>query len=267
MAPTRHINYKSDFVLRERFRDAAGNIVLLPDGVDFDLVYTVKHGHTFTASRHDGVYSNCIPDGDALLVIFKDHNLCEGTLRRELHLRLLNDLMPGGFQNVYYPADPAVTLWQFATDSADVVECDALAAYTRGLPFTFDDFTPAQLDDIRGPALDLVSSMAAKLFPDALAVSAPRLVTLGNRSARVMASLAPGSALQNIIYLPGSPAAFVNPDGSLVTVAPGVAVVHVVPALASNLARSVSVRVVAPSLRLAAAHALRIDRAGNIRLT
>ena len=46
MTQPRHINYKSDFVLRERFRDAAGKIVPLPDGVDFVLTYTVKHGHT-----------------------------------------------------------------------------------------------------------------------------------------------------------------------------------------------------------------------------
>lgn len=150
MTQPRHINYKSDFILRERFRDAAGNIVPLPDGVDFEIVYTVKHGHSFTASRSGNAYENCLPDGDALLVIFKDHGLCEGTLRREIHLRLINDLMPDGFQNVYYPADPAVELWQFATDSPGVVECDALAAYTRGLPFTYEDFTPEQLAALKG---------------------------------------------------------------------------------------------------------------------
>ena len=29
---TRHINYKSDFVIRERFRDGTGKVVALPDG-------------------------------------------------------------------------------------------------------------------------------------------------------------------------------------------------------------------------------------------
>lgn len=41
MEKTRHINSKSDFVLRERFRDADGNTVALPD-VDFTLRYWVK---------------------------------------------------------------------------------------------------------------------------------------------------------------------------------------------------------------------------------
>lgn len=149
MAQVRHINYKSDFILRERFRNASGDIVALPD-VDFTLEYQTKHGHKFTASRTGGKYENCTPDGDALLVIFKDHGLCEGTLCRELHLCLINDLMPDGMQNVYYPEKINVELWHLATDSDGVIECDALAAYTRGLPFTYEDFTPEQLAKLKG---------------------------------------------------------------------------------------------------------------------
>lgn len=137
MAQARHINYKSDFVLRERFRNASGDIVALPD-VDFTLEYQTKHGRKFTASRTGGKYENCTPDGDALLVIFKDHGLCEGELYRELHLCLINDLMPDGLQNVYYPEKINVQLWHLATDTEGVIECDALAAYTRGLPFTYE---------------------------------------------------------------------------------------------------------------------------------
>lgn len=149
MEQIRHINYKSDFILRERFRNAAGNMVALPD-VDFSLEYTTRHGHIFTASRSAGVYHNCTPDGEALLVIFKDHGLCEGNLHRELHIRLVNDLMPDGLQNIYYPEEVNIQLWHHATDAQGVVECDALAAYTRGLPFTYEDFTPEQLAALKG---------------------------------------------------------------------------------------------------------------------
>lgn len=368
----RHINYKSDFILRERFRDAAGNFVPLPDGVDFELVYSVKHGHTFTASRRAGVYLNCTPDGDSLLVIFKDHNLCEGTLRRELHLQLLNDLMPDGLQNVYYPADTAVQLWQFATDSAGVVECDTLAAYTRGLPFTYADFTPEQLAALKGdkgdpflwsdftpaqigllqrPATEAAalansaagsantaaaevraqaqnlnavaseavrtcnaSTAAAKAatsaadtatanalnaaasansertlveqqraaledtagrleqlaapVPSGLRVAAPAPLTLGNTVPRfISAQVLPLSALQNIIYQSSGSVVDVLPSGQIIPLRPGVQTVHVIPTLGTRLYQSVVVRVVAPSLRLSARNALRIDRAGNIRLT
>lgn len=149
MEKVRHINYKSDFVLRERFRNASGDIVALPD-VDFTLAYSTRHGHIFTASRTAGNYENCTPDGDALLVIFKNHGLCEGELHRELHLCLINGLMPDGMQNVYYPEQTCVQLWHLATDTEGVIECDALAAYTRGLPFTYEDFTPEQLAALKG---------------------------------------------------------------------------------------------------------------------
>lgn len=145
----RHINYKSDFVLRERFRDKARNLVPLPD-VDFELRYWVRSHRIFVASRVGNVYTNCLPDGDALLVIFKDHGLCEGQLKRELHLQLDNDLMPDGVQDIYTPADPTVELWQFASDSDGVIESDLLAAYTRGPAFTYDDFTPEQLAALKG---------------------------------------------------------------------------------------------------------------------
>lgn len=149
MEQVRHINYKSDFILRERFRNGSGDIVALPD-VDFTLEYTTRHGHIFTASRSTGSYANCMPDGDALLVIFKDHGLCEGELHRTLHLRLINGLMPDGLQNVYYPEEVNIQLWHLATDTEGVIECDTLAAYTRGLPFTYEDFTPEQLAALKG---------------------------------------------------------------------------------------------------------------------
>ncbi len=371
-ASTRHINVKSDFILRERFRDSSGNYVALPDGVDFELVYYVKHGRSFTASRHSGVYSNCTPDGDALLVIFKDHNLCEGSLRRELHLQLLNDLMPDGLQNVYYPADTAVELWQFASDSSGVIECDALAAYTRGLPFTFadftpeqlaalkgdkgdpflwSDFTPAQIELLKAPAseaadianaaaaaagsaaaevraqaqnLDAVASEAVKAcnastaaakaatgaadsatanalsaaasansecalveqaraalealglrmeqiaapIPSALRVADPATLTLGNAVPRFIApQVLPLSALQNVIYQSSGAVADILPSGQIIPLAPGSQTVYVIPTLGTSLYKSVVVRVVAPSLRLAASGALRFDRAGNLRLT
>lgn len=154
MDPIRHINYKSDFIIRERFRNASGNLVPIPQEVDFELRYWVKPGRQFVASRIAGEFTNCTPDGDAILVIFKDHGFCEGILKHELHLRLDNNFMPDGVQNVYYPEDMAVQLWHLGDDSIGVIESGVVAAYTRGLPFTFADFTPAQIEVLQRPALD-----------------------------------------------------------------------------------------------------------------
>jgi len=149
---TRHINYKSDFVIRERFRDGTGKVVALPD-VDFELRYWVN-SKTVTASRRDGVFTNCTPDGDALLVIFKDHGLGEGELHHELHLALDNALFEGGVQNVYYPESLHVWLWDKMGDTEGVIESDCVAAYTRGYKFTWEDFTAADILVLQKPATE-----------------------------------------------------------------------------------------------------------------
>lgn len=149
---TRHINYKSDFVIRERFRDGAGKVVALPD-VDFELRYWVG-SKSVKASRKNGVLSNCVADGDALLVIFKDHGLGEGELHHELHLALDNAMMADGVQNVYYPESLHIWLWDKMGDTEGVIESDCVAAYTRGYKFAWEDFTPADIETLQKPATE-----------------------------------------------------------------------------------------------------------------
>lgn len=149
---TRHINYKSDFVIRERFRDGTGKVVVLPD-VDFELRYWVG-SHSVKATRKDGVYTGCVPDGDGLLVIFKDHGLGEGELHHELHLALDNALFENGVQNVYYPESLHIWLWDKMGDTEGVVESDCMAAYTRGCKFTWEDFTAADIIVLQKPATE-----------------------------------------------------------------------------------------------------------------
>lgn len=146
---TRHINHKSDFVLRERFRDGNGNVVSLPD-MDFTLRYWVRTGNVFEAGRKDGAYYNCVADGDAMLVLLKDHRLGEGVLKHELQLQLDNALFADGVQTVYYPDRLNIELWQWRGDTEGVVESDTVAAYTRGAAFTYEDFTPEQIAALKG---------------------------------------------------------------------------------------------------------------------
>lgn len=149
---TRHINVKSDFVIRERFRDGTGKVVALPD-VDFELRYWVG-SKSVKASRKDGVLTNCVADGDALLVIFKDHGLGEGELHHELHLAQNNPLFCDGVQNVYYPESLHIWLWDKMGDTEGVIESDCVAAYTRGYKFTWEDFTPANILELQKPAIE-----------------------------------------------------------------------------------------------------------------
>ncbi len=91
--------------------------------MDFTLRYWVKTGRVFEASRVGGEYTNCVPDGDALLVMLKDHHLGEGELKYELRLSLDNALFADGIQNVYYPECLNIELWQWKSDSDGVMEC------------------------------------------------------------------------------------------------------------------------------------------------
>lgn len=150
---TRHVNYKSDFVLRERFRNAAGQLVALPD-VDFELRYWVKPNRQFIAKRENGQLTNCVADGDAVLVLFKNHQLGEGFLHHELHLALDNALFSDGVQHVYYPENLNILIWDKMSDSEGVIESDLVAAYTRGYAFTFSDFTEAEIAELKRPATE-----------------------------------------------------------------------------------------------------------------
>lgn len=147
---TQYQNYKSDFVLRQSFEDITGAPYPLPADIDFTLRYWTQHGREYIASRQGGVYTNCAPEGDALLVFFKDHNLCEGELHNELHLPLDNPLFEGGTQNVFYPADLHILLWDKAS-STDKLTSGLVADYTRGRAFAFGDFTPEQIEQLQPP--------------------------------------------------------------------------------------------------------------------
>ena len=159
---TQYQNYKSDFVLRESFLDITGKVVPLPDGADFTLRYWVREGHAYECSRKGGVYENCAPEGDTLLVFFKSHGLCEGKLHHELHLALDNEAFADGVQNVYYPAELNVLLWDRAS-SGEILHSGVLAAYTRGNAFTYDDFTPEQIEQLQKPARDAAALYEQKL--------------------------------------------------------------------------------------------------------
>ncbi len=159
---TQYQNYKSDFVLRESFLDITGKAVPLPTDVDFTLRYRTKHGHEYTASRQGGVYLNCAPEDDTLLVFFKAHGLCEGELHHELHLALNNAAFEDGTQNVYYLEDLHILLWDKSSSTEKLVS-GLVADYTRGRAFTYGDFTPEQIEQLQRPAKEAADRYDASL--------------------------------------------------------------------------------------------------------
>lgn len=165
---TMHINYKSDFLLRERFYTADKKPTALPAECDFRLMYYTKPGVGYEASRVGGVYTNCYPDGESVIVIFSDAQLGIGPLHHELRLSLPNAAFPNGVQNIYIPEHIGIELWGQKSDTENIIECSLIAAYTkgdkgdkgnkgdkgdkgdRGAAFRWEDFTPAQLAALKG---------------------------------------------------------------------------------------------------------------------
>lgn len=149
-----HINFKSDFILRERFADDLGRAIPDP-GLDFELSYWVKPGHTtYTASRRNGHYLNCKPDPDnesILLVVFHNHGLCEGPLKREYRFMLPNPLMPDAIQKQagFLPLD--VELWPFPSDPGNPAESSLIMPLLKGDkgdPWSPETASPQEIDRI-----------------------------------------------------------------------------------------------------------------------
>lgn len=104
--------------------------------------------------------------------------------------------------------------------------------------------------------------------PTGLEVTAPAEVTLGNTAKQyITPTVKPDSVAQNVIYQVRGTAATVEPDGEIVAAEAGTVLVHVIPTEGTKYYKTVTIKVVKPRMRLAAAGAMRFDAAGNIRLT
>ncbi len=182
-------------------------------------------------------------------------------------------------QTLAETSDAAVRNCNTATAAADKSKAAADIAAKSATDAATETNTQRELTEQSRQRLEAVADraeLAAAPVPDGLRVDCPAQLTLGNPvphfiSARVL----PPSALQNVIYqafggAAGSAcgqSAFVAPDGRILPLAPGVTHVHVIPTGGTRLYKTVTVQVVAPALRLAAPGVLRLDSAGNIRLT
>lgn len=100
------VNYKSDFdfVLRltECDKETGEPIVVPFPDCDFTaLFYTSSKANGYTASRKNGVYTNCFKDGDGIHFVFDNHHLGVGSLQWEPHFELPNSIYPDSVQDLF----------------------------------------------------------------------------------------------------------------------------------------------------------------------
>ena len=110
--------------------------------------------------------------------------------------------------------------------------------------------------------------VSAALVPAIMELTYPAVLSIRNSGTpRIVVRLLPVYALQNVLFLPaGGDAVTVLPDGRLLLNRTGNATVHVIPANATHLYKTVQITVRNPYLRKLSGGGLRITSAGRLRI-
>lgn len=157
----RKINYLSDFAAVLELTDADGKSIPFPD-CDFEATFwTGNANRKYTISRRGDVLTNCRREpGGGIRVIFDRHGMGVGELKWEPKFRLPDGEFPDGYQDVMRPMSLGVILVSGPGDLPSAAEIAVTLPYIKGDAFTYDDFTPGQLADLRRPAAEAASDLS-----------------------------------------------------------------------------------------------------------
>lgn len=149
------INYKSDFDFKMKLKDCEEKAVPFPD-CDWDAVFwTSSKANAYKASCKGGVYANCRREEDgSMRFIFDNQRLGPGSLKWEPHFELPNGIYPSGIQDLFDKKSLDIELVTGAGDYPTTAEVEASLPLIKGEPFTYDDFTPEQIADLKRPATE-----------------------------------------------------------------------------------------------------------------
>lgn len=159
----RKIHYKDDFKFWVRLLDGRGEELGVPEW-DWELrVRTTRlYGRCFVASRRDGVMVNCYADGGRICVVCDDHGLEPGVVSVEFCAEVPEGMFPDGSRLTVVPETAEIELTREKGELPCGVEVDVVLPTIKGEPFTYDDFTPEQIEGLREPAVAAaVEAMAA----------------------------------------------------------------------------------------------------------
>lgn len=159
----RKIHYKDDFELTVKVIDARGRVLPIADGWDFAVTVTTSRlGAKYKAGRHGGVCTGCHvePDG-SLHVMVDNHNLIPGKVSIDVSFDIPQSLYPDGAQHISVKCDDVVELVYEKSDLPSDLEIELQLPTIKGDPFTFADFTPEQIDDLKRPATEAAADLKA----------------------------------------------------------------------------------------------------------
>lgn len=173
-------NYKSDFDAILHLISCVGDTNKEIGWPDYDWVarfYTTSQDNVYIASNIGGVLTNCFNDNGNIHVVFNNHGLGSGTLRVEFSAEIPNGIYPDGSQLEVSPQPLDIELVRGRGDCGTIVDVDVMLSYIKGEKgdtgpqgpkgdkgdkgesFTYNDFTPQQIADLKKPATDAAKQL------------------------------------------------------------------------------------------------------------
>lgn len=148
------INYKSDFDFILSITDAEGKEVGWPDYDWRAWFFTDIAANAYEASCIGGKCTNCFNDNRRIHVVFNGHHMSPGVLNVRFDSEFPNAIYPDGFQHISDPIKLDVELVRGQGDKPTQMDVDMMLPYIKGEPFRYEDFTPEQLEALKGPKGD-----------------------------------------------------------------------------------------------------------------
>ncbi len=148
--------YKTDFDFILRLKDCKNKDIAVPfPECDWEIrFYTEAKNYFYIASFRKGIYTNCIKVDDGIHFIFHNHRLGVGTLKWEPHFEHPNDIYPDNIQDLFSKEQLDIELVDGPGDCPTTSEVEIIAPFIKGDPFTYDDFTPEQIEEFKRPATE-----------------------------------------------------------------------------------------------------------------
>lgn len=161
-------------------------------------------------------------------------------------------------------ANNAAAAANTATGTANSATADATAAATAATEAATEANHATEAAET---ATANTIATLAKLIPTGLEVSAPERITLGNTAENsVVATLSPSNTMPNIIFISDNKAVEIDQKGRIKVVGTGASIVQIIPTCNTSLAKTITISVTTPTIRLKTRTQIRMTQSGALLL-
>lgn len=158
----KQINYKSDFEFILCLKDCRGVDMGLPDYDWEAILYTTSPNNGYVVSYKNGQCTNWYVDEGRIHIVVDNHGMQPGTLHIEWNAKIPNGYFPDGDEKIVSPLAVDIELIRGAAPCSPYADVALVLPYIKGDkgdPFTYDDFTPEQIADLKRPATEAAAQV------------------------------------------------------------------------------------------------------------